>query len=434
VCDIAENCTGSSAACPADAFRPSSTVCRPGSGDLCDPDENCTGSSANCPANVITPSGTICRPGSGDLCDASEACTGVAGQACPADSVAGAFVVCRPSAGICDPAENCSGFPGQPCPPDTLFGGSTICRAAAGVCDVAETCDGLNPGCPADAKSTAVCRSAAGVCDVAESCDGSGNTCPPDAFAPPSTVCRPSAGACDVAETCTGSSANCPADTGLPDTDGDGVCDALDNCVTIPNPSQANADGDLLGDACDPCTNIVPTLQEKVKLTLTNLLAPANDDKVTFKGFFTGLPATPTINPLTNGMRFLIADSTGAIPVDVTVPGGTYNAANKVGWKVNGSSTSWTYKNAGDPVPLINGIQKMQLKKVEAAAGKYKFAIKGKTGSYPINTANLPLVGTLVIDVPYAMTGQCGEATFSAVPPAKPSCLSTSGGKTVKCQ
>jgi len=40
----------------------------------------------------------------------------------------------------------------------------------------------------------------------------------------------------------------------LPDTDGDGVPDATDNCVTVPNPSQSNLDGDALGDACDPQT------------------------------------------------------------------------------------------------------------------------------------------------------------------------------------
>ncbi|MCU0224454.1 MAG: thrombospondin type 3 repeat-containing protein [Acidobacteria bacterium] len=35
------------------------------------------------------------------------------------------------------------------------------------------------------------------------------------------------------------------------DTDGDLVCDAIDNCPLSPNPDQADADGDLAGDACD---------------------------------------------------------------------------------------------------------------------------------------------------------------------------------------
>jgi hypothetical protein len=35
------------------------------------------------------------------------------------------------------------------------------------------------------------------------------------------------------------------------DTDGDGILDSLDNCVETANPEQADADADLLGDACD---------------------------------------------------------------------------------------------------------------------------------------------------------------------------------------
>ncbi len=426
-------CDGADTTCPADVVTSIGTVCRTGSGDLCDPDETCTGVAGQpCPADSVSGAFVVCRPSAGD-CDVPENCTGTAGQACPADDVAPASTVCRPSAGDCDVPESCDGV-GVDCPADSVSGAFVVCRPAAGDCDVTENCDGSGTVCPPDGKSTAVCRASAGVCDVAESCDGVNNACPTDAFAPPSTVCRASAGTCDVAENCTGSSAACPADTGLPDTDGDTVCDAIDNCVSIANPSQTNGDADALGDACDPCTNIVPTGQDKVKLTLTKLLAPAGDDKVSFKGFFTNVPATPTIDPLSNGLRFLLIDSTGAIPVDVTIPGGAYNTASKVGWKVNGSGTSWTYKNAGTVVPLINGIQKMQLKKQSSPPGKYKFGVKGKNGTYPVNPANLPLVGTIVIDVPYAATGQCGEAMFPATPPAKPSCLSVSAGKTIKCK
>ncbi|MCC6147320.1 MAG: thrombospondin type 3 repeat-containing protein, partial [Anaerolineaceae bacterium] len=36
------------------------------------------------------------------------------------------------------------------------------------------------------------------------------------------------------------------------DVDGDGISGHIDNCPTVSNPSQANADGDGMGDACDP--------------------------------------------------------------------------------------------------------------------------------------------------------------------------------------
>ncbi|WP_438020613.1 DNRLRE domain-containing protein [Sorangium sp. So ce315] len=39
----------------------------------------------------------------------------------------------------------------------------------------------------------------------------------------------------------------------LGDRDGDGVCDAADNCGDVINPAQADSDGDGIGDACDNC-------------------------------------------------------------------------------------------------------------------------------------------------------------------------------------
>ena len=40
--------------------------------------------------------------------------------------------------------------------------------------------------------------------------------------------------------------------TPLPDQDGDGVPDTIDNCPTVANPDQISTYGDTLGDACNP--------------------------------------------------------------------------------------------------------------------------------------------------------------------------------------
>ncbi len=261
VCDVAENCNGSSANCPPDAMLPSSTVCRPAAG-VCDVAENCTGTIPVCPLDQFANNSTVCRPAAG-VCDVAENCTG-SSTACPADGFKSSATVCRPSAGQCDLAENCTGgtatCPGDAkstalcraavdvcdaaefcdgvnddCPFDLPASIGTPCRAAAGVCDIAETCDGVSTACPADAKSTATCRPSAGDCDVAESCDGVGNDCPADAFLPSTTECRGVAGVCDVAENCTGSSATCPADAFKPSTTvcrpDAGQCDVEETCT-----------------------------------------------------------------------------------------------------------------------------------------------------------------------------------------------------------
>ena len=54
----------------------------------------------------------------------------------------------------------------------------------------------------------------------------------------------------------------------LEDSDEDGVADVLDNCPTVNNSDQADADGDSVGDRCDPdpadLTSLLIILIEKV--------------------------------------------------------------------------------------------------------------------------------------------------------------------------
>src|SRR5262249_35013161 len=127
----------------------------------------------------------------------------------------------------------------------------------------------------------------------------------------------------------------------------------------------------------------------------------------------------PAFDPSTNGARAMIVDATGGVVLDVTIPPGLYNIGNKVGWKVNGSASTYTYLNAGIAVPLPKGIKKFSLKRSTKITGLIKFSITGKNGSYdpgnltsPNPPPHMPLVGTIILDVPNATTGLCGEAKF----------------------
>jgi hypothetical protein len=88
-------------------------------------------------------------------------------------------------------------------------------------------------------------RAAFGVCNAyceAVDCDGESP--------------RGSARACDrLARRFARSSAGAPLPCEVPDTDGDGAHDGVDNCVEDPNPGQADVDFDGVGDACDNCAD-----------------------------------------------------------------------------------------------------------------------------------------------------------------------------------
>lgn len=90
------------------------------------------------------------------------------------------------------------------------------------------------------------------------------------------------------------------------------------------------------------------------------------------------------------------------------------------------------YKNSGKVVPLIGGISSVKFV-LRNNQGLTKVTVVGKNGSYPVAVGNQPVKFTLVVDVPTAETGQCGEMIFPATPPARPSCTFLGPGATLRC-
>ena len=204
-----------------------------------------------------------------------------------------------------------------------------------------------------------------------------------------------------------------------PDADGDGVCDANDDCPAVANPDQADGDGDGVGDACDPCTGNGQVV--KPKLTITGLSTPPGDDRLKLRG---QMSVPWPVDPPTSGVRLLVTDASAGTVVDSAIPGGAYNYATQTGWKSNPSGTRWSYRNG---LGGVQGIVRLSLK-VGAVPGVLQFAASGRNGGYPVG--GVPVHVTVALD---ATTGRCAEASFAGPPPA-PSCALSPSGSSLGCK
>jgi hypothetical protein len=158
---------------------------------------------------------------------------------------------------------------------------------------------------------------------------------------------------------------------------------------------------------------------EKPRLRLGRLAA-AGRSTLRLTGIIT-VPTEPAIDPASRGLRVLVQDVDGAPVVDVVVPGG-------VGWRVNAAQNVWDYRN-----PLgWQSIVGVKIRDTPPGSGRLRFQVVGRTGTYPISQAGLPVQVTIGIDVPYASTGQCGEAFFPGRP--GPTCTLPRAGTALRCK
>ncbi len=279
--------------------------------------------------------------------------------------------------------------------------------------------------------------------------DGSGDACDPctdtdsDGFGNagfPATVC-----ALD----------NCPfvPNPTQADGDGDGFADACDNCSAVSNPTQvdsdfdsvgdacdvcpgfsdaSDADGDTIPDGCDLCTNGVGTAKAQIKFAK---LGTPGDEKLGVKAtltFGSTLPITP-LDVHDQGLRVRIVDvgAGSAVVLDHQIPGGGtgLHCGPKDGWKTNQLQTAQSYTNKTNAIPpgcgagSALGIFKTKARDLSTGA---KFLAKGKDGTYG------PVVGPFRLLIvlggtPESAAGQCAEHTFAAG-----DC--TVAGTTLKCK
>jgi hypothetical protein len=438
-----------------------SALCGNGSvdaGEACDPgtppaSEVCCG--LRCAA---LPAGTACEADTAicthDACDGAGVCTHAPGNA---------GVTCRPKGPPCDVAEVCDGVsatcpPDQPtCPPadidvtgtwritsdvcfctvDTTFvqdGTSLLVGTTAGWLDPATRAfqalatfgcptlggtatSGLTGTFSADGESLvgteydgvekvtppAGCFTFTGtasgvriatspscgngILDAGEECDSSvtgSGCCYSDCHLKPAgAICRPAANACDVPETCDGVAATCPPD-GIP-------------------------------DACDPCTGGPGAERPRLQASAAKLLVRGR----------AALAAGASIDPVSHGLRLLVADGVGATFLDVTVPGGAVAAGT--GWKVG--KHGWNFVATS---PVGGAVTAVTLRVKNET--RVDFKVSGKHDTLPPLPTSLPIRATLVLDPPQSATGLCTDATFPGPKGVAPVCTLKQEGRQLVCR
>jgi hypothetical protein len=166
-----------------------------------------------------------------------------------------------------------------------------------------------------------------------------------------------------------------------PDTDGDGVNDASDNCPTVANPNQENNDGDAQGDACDPDDD-----NDVVNDTADNCPLVANSNQANNDGDSLGdvcdpdddndgIPDTSDncpLVPFTTPEPSITGPATGsvyAVGTPVTFTGSFTDTANGT------HTATWVFDSATVAGTVDEATKEVSATHTFTAAGVYKVAL-----------------------------------------------------------
>jgi hypothetical protein len=181
------------------------------------------------------------------------------------------------------------------------------------------------------------------------------------------------------------------------DCDGGSGCDVA--CCL------ADADGDGLCDAVDPCTS--PQLVDRVRLRVA---AGRAGRMLTGAMRLSGSMAVRgAFDPMANGVRVLVGPS-----LDVTIPGGPYDPDSMTGWTfvAHRSALQWSYRNRSGAPP--EGVTRLTIREITSGdTPTVRFELQGGDGRYVDLAANPSLVAGVVLDPGRVLRVLCGEARFS---------------------
>ena len=222
-----------------------------GLGDACDSDDDNDGIADGSDPNPLNPD--LCGDADGDGCDDCSVGTDNFGPL--ADNTPANDGLDTDGDGLCNSGDSDDDNDGISDAAEITCGSDPL-----NVLSTCEVCDGIDNDLDASTDEGFVDTDSDGSADCVDTDDDNDGIADINDNAPlDPTSCQDADGDgcddCSVGVDGFGPLAdNTPANDG-PDTDGDGICNSGDNCVSTANNDQADADNDGLGDVCDACPN-----------------------------------------------------------------------------------------------------------------------------------------------------------------------------------
>jgi hypothetical protein len=126
-----------------------------------------------------------------------------------------------------------------------------------------------------------------------------------------------------------------------------------------------------------------------------------------------------TLTPGSAGVRLMLEDAAGAMPLGVHLPGGALWTRRRGGW---------VYR---DPAGATAGIRTLVLSgRSGGALSDVRLKVAGRDGGYPVLLGDLPPTLTIVLgDAAAAHAGACGRYTFGGS-----ACTTASSGARLVCR
>lgn len=169
-----------------------------------------------------------------------------------------------------------------------------------------------------------------------------------------------------------------------------------------------------------------------VAVKITRNLTPSGDENLAIKAKWLLSPLMPTLNPLSEGIRFAVFDQNGSLLWQRIISGGVSTSKSQPGWILSANGHTARYR---DPNRILGDITKVTVNSSVKTPGLLTVKVTGKAGNFQVPPGAEPIRLVVVPgDQSRALSGQCVSIIFNPANGVRPRCQVSVTGNSLACR